>query len=369
MISSCYKLGVLVLPLMIGVSVAAPPRYAMTDIGVLDGTNVSDAFAISNAGHVVGVAYQLQPTGNWRVFVWQKGKIHDQGNFGKADRTKMRVGGINDHGQWAGSAEVIRIDPAAMHAILGHEGKLTELASPAKTIWSGAVTINNHGEIAGTAFRTAGGGNLATCWKMDGPHLLGEGMLPGGSYGSAVDINDHGQVVGISKNKEGKIHAFLWDGKVMQDLGTLKESSASSAAAINNLGDIVGTSQTATRDVKHAVLWSGGKIIDLGALPGDRSSAALDINLHGQVVGSADVASIARRTYADLVTGIGSTHAVTWIDKKIIDLNDCIPADSGWDLLTARGINDKGQIIGTGRIGGNLRACLITPVKEVRDFP
>jgi hypothetical protein len=36
-----------------------------------------------------------------------------------------------------------------------------------------------------------------------------------------------------------------------------------------------------------------------------------------------------------------------------IDLNTLLPANSGWVLNVARGINNKGQIVGTGTINGH----------------
>jgi probable HAF family extracellular repeat protein len=43
------------------------------------------------------------------------------------------------------------------------------------------------------------------------------------------------------------------------------------------------------------------------------------------------------------------------------DLNSLIPAGSGWVLTSARGINDAGQIVGTGTISGVQHAFLLTP--------
>ena len=39
-----------------------------------------------------------------------------------------------------------------------------------------------------------------------------------------------------------------------------------------------------------------------------------------------------------------------------------IPAGSGWALQSANGINDRGQIVGTGLHNGHTRAYLLTPV-------
>ena len=44
------------------------------------------------------------------------------------------------------------------------------------------------------------------------------------------------------------------------------------------------------------------------------------------------------------------------------DLNDHIPADSGWVLRRGYDINNSGQITGYGLIGGQIRAFLLTPI-------
>lgn len=43
------------------------------------------------------------------------------------------------------------------------------------------------------------------------------------------------------------------------------------------------------------------------------------------------------------------------------DLNKLIPANSGWEINTARGINNRGQIVGEGKLNGQQRAYLLTP--------
>ncbi len=43
------------------------------------------------------------------------------------------------------------------------------------------------------------------------------------------------------------------------------------------------------------------------------------------------------------------------------DLNSLIPAGSGWVLTRATAINDAGHIVGSGVIGGQVRAFLLTP--------
>lgn len=45
------------------------------------------------------------------------------------------------------------------------------------------------------------------------------------------------------------------------------------------------------------------------------------------------------------------------------DLNSFLPANSGWELFIANGINERGQIIGTGRFNGQNRGFLLTPMR------
>lgn len=44
------------------------------------------------------------------------------------------------------------------------------------------------------------------------------------------------------------------------------------------------------------------------------------------------------------------------------DLNNLIPASSGWVLVEANAINNTGQITGYGLKGGHNHAFLLTPV-------
>ncbi len=46
------------------------------------------------------------------------------------------------------------------------------------------------------------------------------------------------------------------------------------------------------------------------------------------------------------------------------DLNDLIDPASGWTLRVATGINDSGQIVGVGAIGGHEHAFRLDPIPE-----
>ena len=57
------------------------------------------------------------------------------------------------------------------------------------------------------------------------------------------------------------------------------------------------------------------------------------------------------------------SHAFVYTGGSLADLNDLLAPGHGWEYLTsADAINDNGQIVGYGRIGGQFRAFLMTPV-------
>jgi probable HAF family extracellular repeat protein len=57
----------------------------------------------------------------------------------------------------------------------------------------------------------------------------------------------------------------------------------------------------------------------------------------------------------------GKLAAFLWQRGKMIDLNKAIPAGSGWLLLVASRINDRGEILGRGYLGGAIHAFLLEP--------
>jgi len=144
----------------------------------------------------------------------------------------------------------------------------------------------------------------------------------------------------------------LWSKGTVTDLGGLA-GPISFPYSINSDGVIVGQAQTSPTnfDSFHPVVWSYGHIIDLHNFGSDPYGCAFSVNRHGQIVGASGPSVFATYT----------THALLWDNRAMIDLQDKIPADSGWVLQAAGGINDHGQIDGIGLHNGEEHAYLLTP--------
>lgn len=143
--------------------------------------------------------------------------------------------------------------------------------------------VNDRGEMVGFSSEAQVLTSQAVHWSASGE--LRKLPTLGGGYASAQDANNLGQVVGISTNAAGQYRAALWepDGTV-RDLGTLG-GEASYAYAINERGEVVGHARTASGEGR-AFFWSPKSgMLELAPLPGHASAVARGINEKGQVVG------------------------------------------------------------------------------------
>jgi probable HAF family extracellular repeat protein len=211
--------------------------------------------------------------------------------------------------------------------------------------YSAATAVNAAGDVAGSA-QTKSGTRHAVLWKGKQPRDLG--LLGQGDYSSARDINDKDDIVGEANlTPNGKPKAFLWHANVMKQLPDLPGGSLCSGQAINNKGAAVGFCDLPSGRA-HGVLWKNGAVTDLGALGDeDATSTPLDINASEQIVGCS--------------TPDDKLRAFLWEKGKMIDLNKAIVPHSGWTLLVASRINDRGEILGRGYYQNYIHVFLLEP--------
>ncbi len=213
--------------------------------------------------------------------------------------------------------------------------------------YASATAINQSGVAVGSAL-AADSKRHAVLWKTSKPVDLG--LFPRGDYSSARDINDQGDVVGDANlAPAAKPKAFLWHDGHMRQLLDLPGGSFCSAQAINDKDVVTGSCDLATGTTR-AVIWSADHIRQLGTLgdDDDSPSTALDINSHAQVVGTSEVSD-------------SKLRAFLWQDGKMLDLNRAIHPGTGWLLMVASRINDRGEIAGRGYYHGAIHAFLLRP--------
>src|SRR6185295_8157033 len=183
--------------------------------------------------------------------------------------------------------------------------------------------INDAGQIVG--LRVENGHERGFIHEAGTTTTLG---TLGGTESRARGVNESGVVIGdASLLGDAVRHAFRTEPpwSTLEDLGTLG-GAGSVAYGINGAGVAVGSAQAAN-GVSYPVVFTGGAVQQLGNDAG-RANA---INASGVVVGSLNAA--------------GAFRAINGV---VQNLNDLIPANSGWVLWVASDVNDAGEIVGWG---------------------
>lgn len=283
---------------------------------------------------------------------------------------------IQEHGLIIGASNV----DGALRSIVWRQGTATVLALPPDMDVSQTSDISDDGSVVGAAGRSTT--SVATQWAADGsvhelaalagaeqsqasaisgsvivgtagdhPVRWENGVvtslptLTSAGTGNALDINTSGVVVGSSIDGHTPT-AVMWRNGELVGVGSLG-GTGSEATAVNDVGDVVGWANDETG--RHrAFLLRDGTLSSLHGVSAAFASTALGLNDRGQVVG-------------EYTTTSDATRAFLWSETTgMIDLNTFLPADSGWVLIRARGINELGQIVGFGHLNGVGRAFVMS---------
>jgi probable HAF family extracellular repeat protein len=328
---------------------AAATAYTITDLGSLGG-GVTRGLAINASGQVTGDSVSStqvqvpcppqkygQPkkcfTNPDDAFEWSNGTMTDLGSLG---------GNFSQGVAINGSGEVVGTSsgkgPGFGGAFLSNGHGMHQLSPPAV-----AYGINDSGQVVGQCRDTqllqsyacvVSSNGAITALPESDPNIecLYINTIPP-AIPAAVAINNNGQVLGNCFNSAGGL-AVVWTNDTPTELPTLGGGS-SSGTAINNNGQVVGTSDTST-GAEDGFLWSNGTMTDLGS---NFSPAA--VNDSGVIVGGQFVYS----------------------NGTLQNLNNLIPPGSPYQIQSATGINDNGQIVAnaTDTATGQTHALLLNP--------
>jgi len=342
------------------------PRYRLIDLGTLGGQS-SDATAINDRGLIVGGS-NYNPHA-----IWGHAYAIDAAGAPMRDISTLapyRRGvahAANDRGEIVVEAFTKPGRPTAL--FVSADGKTSQtIAGLPDFPYSRPLGINDRGDVAGAAVSTHsdGGDGIPTHAFLYRSGVTRDLGTLGGAYSLANAVNANGVVVGkadVAPDSDGRsaTHAFVSDdGTSLRDLGVLPGGTNSVANAVDGHGRVVGTSDTMD-GTRHAFLAdANGAMSDLGSLPAYPASHALAVTDHGLIVGTA---------YSGDESAVSDHRAVAWevpasgAPARVVDLNDRIPAATGWTLEIARSVNSRGQIVGQGLYNGRRRAFLLDPVR------
>ncbi|MHB1456523.1 MAG: hypothetical protein ACYC0V_06355 [Armatimonadota bacterium] len=359
-------------------SAFSSPRYNVVDLGTMGG-NESAAFRINNNGQIIGTSETAD--GFFHSVLWSSGRMidltplieADPKNWSNSKLYSLGVIGLNEAGMTSGTQ---RMEDGTMRAFLWNDSGLIGLGDFGGD--SIAWDLNNSEQVVGTV--TTPDGVKSFLWEKGS---ITEISAPYSGSIVAMAVNSIGQVTGNASVVrphptmqglfENLTYAFIWDKGEMRELPSLG-TPFGAGLDINDVGQIVGVT-LAKKDnpptPMHAALWDDEEVIDLGVLyeMADESSMACSINNYCQIVG----VSIKEWVLTDSETGArrGINCGFYWDDDNgMLNLNDLIDQPGRWDIQGPADINDGGVIVGTGRYSENgvtwveNRAFMLIPVNE-----
>jgi probable HAF family extracellular repeat protein len=293
----------------------------------------STALAINDLGQVVG-ASQISGDTSYHGFIYYKGKITDIGSIYPYN--------INNLGQVVGHYNTEINGDSTVRSFIYSNGMLTDLGTissdPRAQSWANG--INDFGQVVGSANTVYLGSHFHAYLYSDGVMEDIDTIGPFDEKSEAWAINNRGMIVG--SERDGGV--FLYSDGVMRWLNIY-----GNAFDINGRGEFVGWGSWGP-GLGGAFLYTEGELTALGDLTDSGNTTPRAINESSQIVGQSDIGYVERPWG---FSHIG--HAFLYDNGLMSDLNTLIPVNSGWELMYATDINNRGQIVGYGVRNGKFQ--------------
>jgi probable HAF family extracellular repeat protein len=350
---------------------SASASYDAIDLGTLGAQSVTPRMMIDKKGRV----YALGIDSDSRVHVlrWEDGTVSDLGIVPGREVT------FSPRGLAAGSSCTPTPDGCGPVSFFQFdEGTLTPLETGGVAfVGSGVMDLLDHNSTVLATVRYSDR-QAGVIWR-DGVRQELSPLDQVNTSTIPVALNKDGQVIAQSFALDfSSFRPSVLDNGALRDLGTLTDASCgpnpspgcayATPGDINDRGDIVGLSINAS-GINRAVIWpGGGQIQELNVLPGETTQGAL-INNRGQVIvygpdgfyvwdnGNVQRAGTLGGSFALVkqwtddgtaigwsLTADGGRHAFVWHDGQMTDLG---AGPAGGQSGEAASINDRGEILGS----------------------
>jgi len=318
------------------------PPYTIVDLGTLGGQRAAPA-AVSVSGAVVG--YSETSAGANHATLWApNGEIIDlKPTGGDSFATSINANGMIG-GRLLTGGETQYGAPFE-HAVVWSHGDLTDL-TPGES-FAEAYDLNDLGTVTGYLKHSESDAAFAMVGHVGHPN-----QLLSTRYSSGSAINDRGTTAGalvLGLGAAAENHAALWANGRETDLGTLPGFSSSFGSGIDIENRVAGFAVRAD-GAMHAFLWRDGRMVDLSTPAGTTGAEPSAMTNSDQMIG-----------FSWASPGIALPGGWIWRDGTFEAIDRLLPPRTSWTELTPRGINDLGQIVGTGRRDGISRPFLLSP--------